>query len=88
MLPNTIHPGEFLQEILTERGISQSQLAQHIQVEAGVVNLLCRGKRGISAAMAKKLARALGTDPELWVNLQSSYDLTLAEDPEFGRMRA
>ena len=88
MLPNTIHPGEFLQEILTERGISQSQLAQHIQVEAGVVNLLCRGKRGISAAMAKKLARALGTDPELWVNLQSSYDLTLAEDPDFGKMRA
>ncbi len=88
MLPNTIHPGEFLQEILVERGISQSQLAKHIEVEAGAVNLLCRGKRGVSAAMAKKLARALGTDPELWINLQSSYDLTLAADPAFGKMRA
>jgi len=88
MLPNTIHPGEFLLEILSDRGITQTQLAKHIGVEAGVVNLICRGKRGVSAAMAKKLARALGTDPELWVNLQSSYDLALADDPDFGKLRA
>ncbi|MBZ5782429.1 HigA family addiction module antitoxin, partial [Klebsiella aerogenes] len=78
MLPNTIHPGEFLDEILSDRGITQTQLAKHIRVEAGVVNLICKGKRGVLAAMAKKLARALGTDAELWVNLQSSYDLTIA----------
>ncbi len=88
MLPNTIHPGEILQDILEDRGITQSQLAKHIKVEPGVINLICRGKRGISAVMAKKLARALGTDSELWVNLQSSYDLTLAEDPDFGKLRA
>jgi|GEM_PF-1310946 len=88
ILPNTIQPGEFLLEILSDRGISQSHLAKHIGVEAGVTNLICRGKRGVSAAMAKKLARALWTDPELWVNLQSSYDLTLAEDPQFGKLRA
>ena len=88
MLPNTIHPGEFLQDILSDRQISQAQLARHIKVEAGVINLICKGKRGVSAAMAKKLARALGTDPELWVNLQSSYDLTQAEDPDFGKLRA
>ena len=88
MLPNTIHPGEFLSDILTDRGITQSRLAKHIGVEPGVINLICRGKRGISATMAKKIARALGTEPELWVNLQSSYDLTAAEDPNFGRLRA
>ena len=88
MLPNTIHPGEILQDILEDRGITQSQLAKHIQVEPGVINLICRCKRGISAVMAKKLARALGTDSELWVNLQASYDLTLAEDPDFGKLRA
>ncbi|MBP9838895.1 MAG: HigA family addiction module antidote protein [Proteobacteria bacterium] len=88
MLRNTVHPGEFLQEILEERGISQSRLAKHIGVESGVINLICKGKRGISASMAKKLARALGTDSELWLNLQSSYDLTRAEDPEFGKIRA
>jgi len=88
MLPNTIHPGEFLQDIIEDRKISQARLARHIQVEPGVINLICRGKRGISAAMAKRLARALGTDPNLWLNLQSSYDLTLAADPDFGKLRA
>ena len=88
MLPNTIHPGDFLQDILNDKEISQSQLAKHIGVEAGVINLICKGKRGISATMAKKLARALGTDAELWINLQSSYDLTMAEDPDFGKLRA
>lgn len=88
MLPNTIHPGEFLQEMLNDRGISQVQIAKHIGVEPGVINLICKGRRGISAVMAKKLARALGTDAEVWVNLQSSYDLTLAEDPDFGKLRA
>lgn len=88
MLPNTIHPGEFLLEILKDRDIPQSVLARHIGVEPGVINLICKGKRGISAVMAKKLARALGTDAELWVNLQSSYDLTLAEDPDFQKLRA
>ena len=72
MLPNTVPPGKFLLEILDEKGFSQSDLAKHIGVEPGVINQICRGKRGISAVMAKKLARALGTDSALWVNLQSS----------------
>ena len=38
--------------------------------------------------MAKKLVRAPGTDPELLINRQSSYDLTQAEDPDFGKLRA
>jgi len=88
MLHNSVHPGEILLDILNDRKIPQALLARHIRVEPGVVNLICKGKRGISAVMAKKLARALGTDAELWVNLQASYDLTLAEDPDFQKMRA
>lgn len=88
MLQNTIHPGDFLTEELEERGASQSDLARHIGVEPGVINLICNGKRGISAVMAKKLAVALGTSPELWMNLQSSFDLSQAEDPDFGKLRA
>ena len=88
MLKNTVHPGEFLREILEERGITQSRLARHIGIEPGVINLICCGRRGISAAMAKKFARALGTDAELWVNLQGSYDLATAEEPNFGKLRA
>ena len=86
MLKNRIHPGDFLRQELAERGISQSLLAQHIRVTPGVVNLICKGKRGISPAMAKKLAAAMGTSAELWLNLQRTYELSQAEDPEFGRL--
>ena len=55
---------------------------------ASANNLICKGKRGISAVMAKKLARTLGTDDKLWINLQSAFDLTMAEEPDFGRIRA
>ena len=88
MLKNTIHPGDFLKEELEERGVSQSMLAQHIGVEPGVINVICNARRGISASMAKKLARALGTTAELWMNLQSSYELALADDPDFEQLRA
>ncbi len=88
MLKNRIHPGEFLREELAERGVSQSQLANHIGVKPGVVNLICNGHRSISPEMAKKLGVALGTTAQLWMNLQTSYDLTRASDPDFGRLRA
>jgi plasmid maintenance system antidote protein VapI len=38
--------------------------------------------------MAKRLAAALGTTAQLWMNLQASYDLTRADEPTFGRLRA
>ncbi|HAK94417.1 MAG TPA: addiction module antidote protein, HigA family [Planctomycetes bacterium] len=88
MLKNRIHPGDFLQEELAERGLSQARLASHIGVAPGVINVICNGKRGISPAMAKRLAIALGTSPELWMNLQTSYDLSRAAEPSFGRLRA
>jgi addiction module HigA family antidote len=88
MLKNHIHPGEFLREELAERGITQSRLGAHIGVAPGVINLICNGRRGISPEMAKKLAAAMETSPELWLNLQRSYDLTSAADPDFGALGA
>lgn len=87
-LKNSIHPGEFLREELEERELTQSDLARHIGVEPGVINQICNGRRGISAVMAKKLAVAFGSSPELWMNLQNSFDLSQAEDPDFGKLRA
>jgi addiction module HigA family antidote len=88
MLKNRIHPGEFLHEELAERGLSQSRLAAHIGVTPGVINLICNGRRGISPEMAKKLGAALGTSAEFWMNLQRSFDLSHAAEPDFGRLRA
>jgi len=70
-----VHPGAVLKDELQERGISQSQLAQHIGVLAKTINEICRGKRGISAEMAVKLSRALGASPEFWLNLQKNWEL-------------
>jgi addiction module HigA family antidote len=88
MLKNKFHPGQFLREELEERGISQSSLARHIKVGANVINQICNEKRGISPEMAKKLAVAFGTSPQLWMNLQGTFDLYHAKEPDFGRLRA
>jgi addiction module HigA family antidote len=86
MLKNRIHPGDFLKED-AERGVTQTQLAEHIAISPGVINLICNRRRGISPDMAKKLAAALSTTPEMWMNLQISYDLNRAAQPGFGLLK-
>lgn len=83
-----VHPGEILTRELNDRDISQCLLASHIGVAPGVINLICNQRRGISAAMAKKLAVALGTSAEHWLTLQMNYDLAHAADPDFGKLRS
>ena len=81
-----VHPGEVLQDELEERGVSQSQLAQHIGVLPKTINEVCRGKRGISAEMAVKLSRALGASPEFWLNLQKNWELAHVDQKSFRRI--
>ena len=70
-----VHPGEVLKDELEEMGLSQSALAEHINVLPKTINEICRGKRGISAEMAVKLSRALGASPQFWLNLQNNWEL-------------
>lgn len=70
------HPGEILlEEFLRPLGITQVALAAHIGVPVQRVNEIISGKRGVTSETAWLLAPAFGTTPELWVNLQSAYDL-------------
>ena len=70
------HPGQvLLHEFLEPAGISRSALARHIGVSPRHVGGIVRGKRGVTAETAWMLAQAFETSPELWVNLQTSYDL-------------
>lgn len=72
------HPGEILrEEFLVPLEISQSALAEHIGVSMQLVNTLINGHRGITAETAWKLAQALRTSPEFWMNLQARYDLAM-----------
>lgn len=79
MLPRNripTHPGEILlEEFLKPLGISQVALAEHLGVPVQRVNELVRAKRGVTPQTAWLLAGALGTTPELWVNLQANHDL-------------
>ena len=73
-----IHPGEVLLEDFIEGfGITQNKVAVAIGVPPRRINEIVHGKRGISADTAVRLAKYFGTSAELWMNLQSHYELRL-----------
>lgn len=77
---NPIHPGEMLlEEFLRPRGTSQRQFAEKLGWTTARLNELVKGKRGVTADSALDLAQALGTSPELWMNLQMTWDLRRAQ---------
>ncbi len=76
-----VHPGETLREdFLTPLGMTLHRLAMELNVPATRVNDIVRGKRAITADTALRLARYFGTTPQFWMNLQTNYDLELAQD--------
>src|SRR5512134_2968807 len=74
-----VHPGEFLKEILAERGISQAQFARAIGVAPMRISHVVKGARPVTAELALLFGRALGQSPQYWLNLQAAYDLKIAE---------
>lgn len=82
-----IHPGEvLLEDFLVPLGVSQYRLAKDIAVPPRRVNEIVHGIRGISADTALRLARHFGTSAELWMNLQSRYDLERQRDEAEARI--
>jgi addiction module HigA family antidote len=82
MLPKNrvaTHPGEvLLEEYIKPLGLTQATLAKELEISANRLNELVRGKRGITADTALRLAQRFNTSPEFWMNLQSAYELTQA----------
>jgi addiction module HigA family antidote len=75
-----VHPGEILREdYLAELDMSANALAKALKVPAPRVNDIVRERRGVSADTALRLARYFDTTPQYWLNLQTAYDLRLAE---------
>ncbi len=77
-------PGFFLREEIEERGWTQRDLAFVLGVPEQAVNMIVSGKRGVSPDMAKSLGKAFDVPPEFFINLQSAYDLSKANDPDPG----
>jgi addiction module HigA family antidote len=70
------HPGEMLRaEFLEPLALSQAEAARRMEISTNRLNELVRGKRGVTAATALRLAELLGTSPEFWLNLQTAWDL-------------
>jgi HTH-type transcriptional regulator/antitoxin HigA len=75
-------PGDFLREELEERGWTQRDLAQILDRPLRTVNEVVTGKRGITPDTARGLAAALGTSAELWMNLETAYQLHRSAKPD------
>ena len=82
-----VHPGEVLQDELEEINMTQSALAKHIGVLPKTINEICRGKRGISAEMAMKLSKALGGNPQFWLNLQNNWEISQLDATAFKEIK-
>jgi addiction module HigA family antidote len=74
-----IHPGEILAEELEEIGISPTELSRQLAVPPNRISQIIQGKRSITGDTALRLGHWFGTSPQFWLNLQTAYDLRLAE---------
>ena len=74
-----VHPGEFLRETLDDLGLTQAAFAEAIGVSPMRVSHVLRGERPVTAELALRLGRALGQTPQYWLNLQTTYDLKVAQ---------
>ena len=76
-----VHPGEILREdFLPDYGMSAYALAKALNVPRSRLNAIVRCERAVTADTAMRLARYFGTSAEMWLNMQTSYDLEKARD--------
>jgi len=75
---NPAHPGEVLREWLPE-GMTITKAAQELQVSRVSLSKVLNGKAGVTAGMALRLSVWLGTTPDVWLEMQTQWDLWQAE---------
>lgn len=81
--PAPVTPGEILaEEFMRPLGLSMRQLASALDVPVNRISQIVRAQRSITAGTALRLARYFGTTPQLWLNLQSHYELQRAAESE------
>jgi addiction module HigA family antidote len=83
-----VHPGEVLAEEIAARGLTAHALGLKLRVPANRITEIVNGKRGVSPGAALRLARALGPGAAFWMNLQTQYDLAMAEKRLGAKIRA
>ncbi len=74
-----IHPGRILKREMNARSLSANQLALSLRVPSGRITQILHGKRGISPETALRFSCYFGNSARFWMNLQTRYDLAIAE---------
>ena len=73
-----VPPGEYLLEVLQERGLTQAELARRMGRPLQPINEIVKGKKAITVATALQMEEALGIPAHIWTGLEAEYRLTLA----------
>jgi antitoxin HigA-1 len=81
-----IHPGKALADALGEAGVSASRAAIAMGLPPSTLTRIIKGQRNVTAPIALRIARYFGTSPDIWLGIQTAYDLDLAKDREGARI--
>ena len=87
MFSRVVHPGDILRDELAERGVTPTAFARAIDVPPNRISQIIAGKRSITGDTALRFGHWFGVEPQFWLNLQSQYDLALAERHSGDRVR-
>jgi addiction module HigA family antidote len=80
----TVHPGEALADALREAGISASSAAIAMGLPASTLTRVIKGQRNVTAPIASRVT--FGVSPDIWIGIQTDYDLEIAKDREGARI--
>ena len=79
MFMRAVHPGEILKDELEEFGVSQTEFARQINVPPNRISQIIAGKRSVTGDTALRFGHWFGVEPQFWLNLQTQFDLVVAE---------
>ena len=80
MFMRAVHPGEVLKGELEELNVTPTEFARQIDVPPNRVSQIISGKRAVTGDTALRFGHWFGTDPQFWLNLQSAYEIRIAEE--------
>ena len=88
MFRRAVHPGQILRDELAELGVNQTSFARQINVPPNRISQIIAGKRSVTGDTALRLGHWFGVDPLFWLNLQTQFDLMVAEQQVGDTVRA
>lgn len=80
MFMRAVHPGLVLKDELEELAVTPTEFSRQIDVPPNRISQIIAGKRAVTGDTALRFGHWFGTDPQFWLNLQSAYEIRVAEE--------